>query len=95
MREWRNSLIVILTIPFSMMFAYITMKVLNYTINIFSLMSLIVAIGMVVDNAIVVLENINRHIDEGAKPKEASVFGTGEMGNAIIASTLTTISVFV
>ncbi len=95
MREWRNSLIVILTIPFSMMFAYITMKVLNYTINIFSLMSLIVAIGMVVDNAIVVLENINRHIDEGAKPKEASVFGTGEMGNAIIASTLTTISVFI
>ncbi|MCK9320841.1 MAG: efflux RND transporter permease subunit [Bacteroidales bacterium] len=95
MREWRNSLIVILTIPFSMMTAYITMKVAGFTINIFSLMSLIVAIGMVVDNAIVVLENINRHIDNGVKPKEAAVFATGEMGKAITASTLTTISVFI
>jgi hydrophobe/amphiphile efflux-1 (HAE1) family protein len=95
LRKWRNSLIVILTIPFSMILAFITMQLLNYTINIFSLMSLIVAIGMVVDNAIVVIENINRHIEEGAKPKQAAIFGTSEMGNAIIASTLTTISVFI
>ena len=95
LREWRNSLIVILTIPFSMMTAYITMKVAGFTINLFSLMSLIVAIGMVVDNAIVVLENINRHIENGVKPREAAIFATGEMGKAISASTLTTISVFV
>ncbi|MBN2777301.1 MAG: efflux RND transporter permease subunit [Bacteroidales bacterium] len=95
LREWRNSLIVILTIPFSMMTAYITMKVAGFTINLFSLMSLIVAIGMVVDNAIVVLENINRHIENGVKPREAAIFATGEMGKAITASTLTTISVFV
>jgi HAE1 family hydrophobic/amphiphilic exporter-1 len=94
LRKWRNSLIVILTIPFSLIVAFITMKLLNYTINIFSLMSLIVAIGMVVDNAIVVLENITRHIEEGAKPIQAAIFGTAEMGNAITASTLTTISVF-
>ncbi|HOK38660.1 MAG: efflux RND transporter permease subunit [Bacteroidales bacterium] len=95
LRDWRNSFIVILTIPFSMMTAYITMKIAGFTINIFSLMSLIVAIGMVVDNAVVVLENINSYIERGAKPKEASIFATGEMGKAITASTLTTISVFV
>lgn len=94
LREWKNSLIVILTIPFSMIVAYITMMLLDYTINIFSLMSLIVAIGMVVDNAIVVLENIIKHIEMGAPPKQAAIFGTSEMGNAILASTLTTISVF-
>lgn len=95
LREWRNSLIVILTIPFSMMTAYITMKVAGFTINIFSLISLIIAIGMVVDNAIVILENINQHIEKGAKPREAAIFATSEMGNAIAASTLTTIAVFI
>ncbi len=94
LRQWRNSLIVILTIPFSLIVAYITMFVMGFSINIFSLMSLIVAIGMVVDNAIVVLENIDQHLDQGAPAKEAAVFGTGEMGTAITASTLTTISVF-
>ncbi len=95
LREWRNSLIIILTIPFSMITAYITMKIAGFTINIFSLMSLIIAIGMVVDNAIVVLENINKHIEKGAKPREAAIFATSEMGNAIAASTFTTISVFI
>ncbi|MFO7789870.1 MAG: efflux RND transporter permease subunit [Bacteroidales bacterium] len=94
LRQWRNSLIVILTIPFSLIAAFITMFVMDYSINIFSLMSLIVAIGMVVDNAIVVLENIDHHLDLGSPAKEAAVFGTREMGTAITASTLTTISVF-
>lgn len=94
LREWKNSLIIILTIPFSLIAAYITMFVAGFTINIFSLMSLIVAIGMVVDNAIVVLENIIQHLESGAPPKQAAIFGTSEMGNAILASTLTTISVF-
>ncbi|HOY37966.1 MAG: efflux RND transporter permease subunit [Bacteroidales bacterium] len=95
LREWRNSLIIILSIPVSMVFAFITMKLLGYTMNIFSLISLIVAIGMVVDNSIVVLENINKHIENGARPKQAAIFATGEMGNAITASTLTTICVFI
>lgn len=95
LREWRSSLIVILTIPFSLIVAFIFMFIAGYTINIFSLMSLIIAIGMVVDNAIVVLENITRHVEEGSRPGQASIFGTGEMGMAITASTFTTISVFI
>ena len=95
LREVRSSLIVIFTIPVSLIVAFISMKILGYTINIFSLISLIIAIGMVVDNTIVVLENITRHIENGARPKQAAVFGTSEMGTAIAASTLTTICVFI
>ena len=95
LRNWRNSLIVFLTIPFSLIFAFIIMFVSGYTINIFSLMALIIAIGMVVDNAIVVLENIVQHIERGSRPKQASIFGTGEMGMAITASTATTLMVFI
>jgi hydrophobe/amphiphile efflux-1 (HAE1) family protein len=94
LRNWKNSLIVILSIPFSLIAAYITMFVMDYTINIFSLMSLIVAIGMVVDNTIVVLENIIRHNEMGSPAKQSAIFGTAEMGKAITASTLTTVSVF-
>jgi len=95
LRNWRNSLIVFLTIPFSLIFAFIIMFISGYTINIFSLMALIIAIGMVVDNAIVVLENIVQHIERGSRPKQASIFGTGEMGMAITASTATTLMVFI
>ena len=95
LREWRNSLIVILTIPFSLIIAFIIMFVGGYTINIFSLMSLVIAIGMVVDNAIVVLENIVQHIEKGSRPRQAAIFGTNEMGMAITASTATTLMVFI
>lgn len=95
LREWKSSLIIIMTIPFSLIIAFICMYFFGYTINIFSLISLVIAIGMVVDNAIVVLENITRHIEEGERPDQASIFGTGEMGTAIMASTATTISVFI
>ena len=94
LRNYRSSLIVILTIPFSLIVAFIFMYFANYTVNIFSLMSLAVAIGVVVDNAIVVLDNITRHIDKGVPPKQAAIFATGEMGLAITASTLTIIAVF-
>lgn len=94
LRSWKQSLIVFITIPFSLIVAFIVMYASGWTINIFSLMSLVVASGMVVDNAIVVLENITQHIEKGAKPKQASMFGTSEMGMAISASTLTTIVVF-
>lgn len=66
----------------------------GYTVNIFSLMSLAVAIGVVVDNAIVVLDNITRHIEKGVRPRQAAIFATGEMGLAITASTFTIIAVF-
>jgi len=95
LRNWRHSLIVLLTIPFALIFAFIIMFLSGYTINIFSLMALIIAIGMVVDNAIVVLENIVQHTERGARPRQASIFGTSEMGMAITASTATTLMVFI
>jgi len=70
------------------------MFIVGFSINIFSMMALAIALGMVVDNAIVVLENITRHIENGARPQEAAIFGTSEMGMAISGSTLTTIVVF-
>lgn len=95
LRRIRSSFIIILSIPFSLIIAFIVIYILDYTINIFSLMSLVIAMGMVVDNAIVVLENITRQVENGVRPKEASIFGTGEMSLAITASTFTTIAVFV
>ena len=94
LREWKSSLIVFLTMPVSLISAFIVMNILGYTINIFSLVALVIAIGMVVDNAIVVLENITQHVERGAMPKQAAMFGASEMGLAIAASTLTTIVVF-
>lgn len=94
LRNIRGSLIIILTIPISLIVAFIFMMLAGYTVNIFSLMSLAIAIGLVVDNAIVVLDNITRHIERGVKPRQAAVFATEEMGLAITASTLTIIAVF-
>ncbi|MDD2413146.1 MAG: efflux RND transporter permease subunit, partial [Bacteroidales bacterium] len=94
LRNYRSSLIIIVTIPFSLIFAFIIIYIFDYTINVFSLMSLVVAMGLVVDSAIVVLENIIQKIEKGEKPREASVFGSSEMQLAITASTMTTISVF-
>jgi len=95
LRRLRASLVISLTIPFSLICAFIFLFLGGFTINVMSLMSLAIAIGMVVDNAIVVLENITRHVEEGEKPREAAVFASGEVGGAIFASTLTTICVFV
>ena len=94
LRQWRSSLIIMLTMPVSLIAAFVYMFLAGYSINIFSLMSIVIAIGMVVDNAIVVLENVTRHMEMGSKPRQAAVFGASEMGMAISASTLTTISVF-
>ena len=95
LRRSRASLIISLSIPFSLICAFIFLYGGGFTINVISLMSLAIAIGMVVDNAIVVLENITRHVEEGQKPQEASVFASQEVGGAIFASTLTTVCVFI
>jgi len=95
LRRLRASLIISLSIPFSLICAFIFLYGGGFTINVISLMSLAIAIGMVVDNAIVVLENITRHVEEGQKPQEASVFASQEVGGAIFASTLTTVCVFI
>ena len=94
LREWKSSLIIFITMPVSLISAFIAMYAMGYTINIFSLMALVIAIGMVVDNAIVVLENITQHIEKCSKPKQAAIFGALEMGMAIAASTATTLVVF-
>lgn len=95
LRQWRSSLIVFLTIPFALIIAFVVMFLSDFTINIFSLMALVIAIGMVVDNAIVVLENIMQHVEKGSRPKQAAIFGASEMGTAITASTATTLMVFI
>ena len=94
LRKLMASVIVSLAMPFSLIIAFIFLFINGFTINVISLMSLAIAIGMVVDGAIVVLENITRHIDSGEKPREAAVFGANEVGTAITASALTTIAVF-
>ncbi|MFN8239743.1 MAG: efflux RND transporter permease subunit [Bacteroidales bacterium] len=95
LRDWRSSLIIILTIPFSLITAFIFMYFAGWTINIFSLLSLIIAIGMVVDDSIVVVENIMQHIARGSRTRVSAIFATGEMGLAVIASTSTVLVVFV
>ncbi len=92
--RWRATIIIILTIPVSLISAFIYLMVSGNTINIISLSSLSIAIGMVVDDAIVVLENITTHIERGSRPKEAAIYGTNEVAVAVIASTLTVIAVF-
>ena len=94
LRRLRTSLVVTIAIPFSVVAAFLGLYSMGYTINVISLMSLVIAAGMVVDNAIVVLENVVRHVDEGAEPKSASVAGASEVAGAVTASTLTTVAVF-
>jgi HAE1 family hydrophobic/amphiphilic exporter-1 len=94
LRRFRTSLVVTLAIPFSIIVAFIGLFVMDYTINVISLMSLAIAVGMVVDDAIVVLENIVRHVDDGKPPQLAAVEGTSEVGMAVAASTLTIVAVF-
>lgn len=94
LRQLRPSLIIALSIPFSLIIAFIFMYFLGYTINIMSLSSLAIAIGMVVDNAIVVTDNACRYREKGESPKEAAMKGASEVGLAISASTLTTVVVF-
>jgi hydrophobe/amphiphile efflux-1 (HAE1) family protein len=92
--RWRATFIIILTIPVSLIVSFIYLYTTGNTLNIISLSSLSIAIGMVVDDAIVVLENITRHIERGSSPREAAIYGTNEVGLAVVATTLTVVAVF-
>jgi len=92
--RWRATFIIILTIPISLIVAFIYLFVTGASINIISLTSLSIAIGMVVDDAIVVLENITKHIERGSRPREASIYATNEVWLAVIVTTLTVVAVF-
>jgi HAE1 family hydrophobic/amphiphilic exporter-1 len=89
-----TTLIISVSIPLSIIVTFIFMYLFKLTLNMMSLGGLALGIGMLVDNSIVVLENIFRYREFGAKPGEAAKLGSQEMSNAIIASTLTTVAVF-
>ena len=90
----RNSLFVALAIPLSMLMSMLIIQVLGFTLNMVVLFSLMLALGMLVDNAIVVVENIYRHAELGEDPETAAVTGTREVAVAVAASTATTVAAF-
>ncbi|MGL4292851.1 MAG: efflux RND transporter permease subunit, partial [Bacteroidales bacterium] len=92
--RWRATFIIILTIPISLIASFAYLLISGNTLNIISLSSLSIAIGMVVDDAIVVLENVTNHIERGSDPKQAAIHGTNEVAISVIASTLTMLAVF-
>ena len=92
--RWRATLIIVLSIPISLICAFIYLFVADSSINIISLASLTVAVGIVVDDAIVVLENIMRHIERGSRPREAAIYATNEVWVSVIATTMVIVAVF-
>ena len=92
--RWRATFIIALTIPISLIVAFIYLYATGESLNVISLSSLSIAIGMVVDDAIVVLENVTKHIDRGSRPREAAIYGTNEVWLSVIVTTLVTIAVF-
>jgi len=94
LRNPRSTIIPVLAIPISLIGTFMIMHLLNYSLNTLTLLSLVLAIGLVVDDAIVVLENIYRHIEEGMPPREAALQGSREIAFAVVAMTLTLAAVF-
>ena len=94
LRTVRASLIPLVTIPVSLIGAFALMDLLGFSINTLTLLSMVLAIGLVVDDAIVVLENIHRHVEEGMAPMRAAMRGIGEISSAVIAMTLTLAAVY-
>lgn len=92
--RWRATLIIAVVVPVSLIAAFIYLLATGNTLNIISLSSLSIAIGLVVDDSIVVLENITTHIERGSKPKTAAIFATSEVSLSIVASTLVIVAVF-
>ena len=92
--NWKSTFIIILSIPLALLASLIYLFATGNTLNIISMSALSIAIGMVVDDSIVVLENITTHMSRGEKPKEAAVHGTSEVGISVMASTLTMLCVF-
>lgn len=93
--RWRAAIIIGITIPISLIVAFIYLMLADSSLNIISLCSLNIAIGMVVDDAIVVLENISKHVDRGENPREAAIYATNEVWVSVIATTLVIVAVFV
>lgn len=94
LRNWRTTLIPIIAIPISLVGAFFVMYLAGFSINILTLLALVLAIGLVVDDAIVVMENIYTKIEKGIKPKDAAIQGSKEIFFAVIATTVTLVAVF-
>jgi len=92
--RWRATFIILLTIPVSLITALIYLSLTGNSLNIISLSSLSIAIGMVVDDAIVVLENITKHIERGTSPRDAAIYATNEVWLAVIVTTMVVVAVF-
>jgi hydrophobic/amphiphilic exporter-1 (mainly G- bacteria), HAE1 family len=95
LNSWRSTVITGLTLPISVIAAFIAMKAFGFTLNVLTLMGLSLAIGMLIDDAIVVRENIVRHVQRGKDHVSASRDGTAEIGLAVMATTFTIVAVFV
>jgi hydrophobic/amphiphilic exporter-1 (mainly G- bacteria), HAE1 family len=95
LRGIKSPIIIGIAIPYSVIVTFVLMYFANFSLNIMTLGALALGIGMLVDNAIVVIENIERHLAMGKNPKLAAIEGTKEIGGAITSSTLTTLAVFV
>lgn len=93
--NFRSVLIPIIAIPLSLVGAFIFMLMLGYSINLLTLLALVLAIGLVVDDAIIVVENVNRHLEEGKSPTDAALLAAHELGNPIIAMTVVLLAVYV
>ncbi len=94
LRNWRTTLIPVLAIPVSLVGAFFVMYLAGFTINILTLLAVVLAIGLVVDDAIVVMENIYTKIEGGMSPKEAGIAGANEIFFAVIATTISLVAVF-
>ncbi|MEI6790574.1 MAG: efflux RND transporter permease subunit [Myxococcaceae bacterium] len=94
LRNFRSTLIPMMTIPISLIGALAFVKLCGFSLNTFSLLALVLAVGLVVDDAIIVLENIHRHLESGLSPKEAAIKGAREIAFSVIAMTLTLAIVF-
>jgi multidrug efflux pump len=95
LRDWRSTIVAIVAIPVSIIAAFMVMSYFNATINVLTLLAIVLAIGIVVDDAIVEIENVHRRIEEGEPPLLASFDGAREIGFAVIATTATLMAVFV
>jgi HAE1 family hydrophobic/amphiphilic exporter-1 len=94
LRSWRSTLVTAISIPTSLLVAFIGLSAFGYSLNLFTLSALTIAIGRVVDDSIVVIENINRHLSYGEKKMEAIINSVREVSGAVTAATLTTVAVF-
>ncbi len=93
--SFRSVLIPTITIPLSLIGAFTIMMALNFSINLLTLLALVLAIGLVVDDAIIIVENVNRHLEEGAQPLEASIAAARELANPIIVMTVVLVAVYI